>query len=92
MLYFTGQLLAVEDGQYKQLTFASEQYDRGLKRMVPCSERISIDDAHLSEMANYQSMIGKTVTVPVIVRPTKKGGLWTVTYGNGQAHAVGGSK
>lgn len=82
MLMFVGTLLKVELGEFNSLVFASNRYDFGLGMEVPCSQNITMFEDTVQFAANYKSMIGEKVALPIRALKTKKGSIMLVAAGD----------
>ncbi len=84
MLYFIGELLEVQTGEYNSLIFRSKQWDMGLKEFVPCSVSVGIADEVIQFLPTYKKLVGYVVKVPVLNIKTRKGGLFLLAQGRAE--------
>lgn len=82
MLLFVGELLDVQEGDYKTLVFKSTKFDRGLQESVPCSESVGISDECAAFIPNYKKHIGEMISVPIAAIKTKRGGIFLLSQGD----------
>lgn len=82
MLLFMGELLDVQEGDYKTLIFKSTRYDRGLSKEVECSEQVGISEECQDFIPNYKKNIGEVVAIPINALKTKKGGIFLLATGD----------
>lgn len=65
------QVTDFEGKTYYKLVFLGEKYDRGLDKMVECSDFVSIQNDHISELSNFRDHIGEVISVPVVLNTFK---------------------
>lgn len=71
MYLYMGELIDVQDGEFKSLIFKTTKYDYGLKTEVPTSYSIGIPNDFVTNIPNYKKHIGEMILVGVRPQMTK---------------------
>lgn len=87
LVSITAKLINVQTGDFNSLVFQGTKWDSGLQKEVEASQSVMIAKDHMYLVEEYQKAKGLTISIPVRVGVTKKGGLWYSTSGNGK-HVV----
>lgn len=87
-LIFKAKLLNVdqstnEKGLNMRLIFESERYDRGLEKMVPCSQNVKVIEDHHYMKDFYLSFKGREIYLP-IEQSTMDRNIYFKTTGDGK--------
>lgn len=86
LISITGKLINVQTGDFNSLVFQGTKWDAGLQKEVEASQSVMIAKDHMYLVEEYTKSKGLTISIPVRVGVTKKGGLWFSTSGNGKHH------
>lgn len=71
MYLFSGELIDVQDGEFRSLIFKSQRWDRGLNMNVPTSVSLGIGNEMAVNIPNYKKHIGEKILIGVEPRITK---------------------
>lgn len=87
-LIFKAKLINVEQstnekGLNMRLIFESERYDRGLEKMVPCSQNVKVIEDHHHMKDFYMSYRGREIYLP-IEQSTMDRNIYYKTTGDGK--------
>lgn len=87
-LIFKAKLINVEQstnaqGLNMRLIFESERYDRGLEKMVPCSQNVKVIEDHHHMKDFYSSYKGREIYLP-IEQSTMDRNIYYKTTGDGK--------
>jgi hypothetical protein len=87
-LIFKAKLINVEQstnekGLNMRLIFESERFDRGLEKMVPCSQNVKVIEDHHHMKDFYMSYRGREIYLP-IEQSTMDRNIYYKTTGDGK--------